>query len=106
MRGDRGGRGFRRDPAVRFTTIEVLGKNGAGPLSLASATVLGPFAPDEGDQVVSIASVYAGGPYPFDDETGFASEVLRQVGGEATLYQYDTSNLSASLFTITFARMR
>lgn len=100
MKG-RGPRGMKREPAVRFTQVEINGLNGAGEIDLSEATLNGPFAPEEGDLVISIL-VVSGVFHKFDDATEFASVV----GHRATLRQHTDTDRSAISHVISFARVR
>lgn len=88
-------------PSVDFTTVSVAGLNGPGVIDLAAdGTVMGPFAPAEGDQVIAIREGVD--TYAHDDVTDFAS----LVGNAATLQQYSEDDLSSATLVIVLARLR
>jgi len=90
-------------PPLSFTSIVIAGSNGAGPIQLSGGTVIGPFAPEQGDLVTSIlADIAAVTPYTFDDKGDFASVV----GPNNTLLQINGSNFSGTFFLMSFARQR
>ena len=96
---------MKRDPAVGFTFVKIAGLAAAGIVDLSGGVLAGPFAPQQGDLVVSILRLEAGAvndAFKYDDRTEFASTV----GANSTLVQYKAANLSAITLLITFARMR
>jgi hypothetical protein len=94
---------MRPPPPLSFTSIVIAGNNGAGPIKLSGGTVIGPFAPEQGDLVTSILTdIAVVTPFTFDDKGDFASEV----GVNDTLLQVNAGNLSGTFFLISFARQR
>lgn len=83
---------------VSYTSVAFTGLNGAGLISLADGDVLGPFAPQAGDKVVTIFEGLE--THRADDATGFGSTV--EEGGK--LRQYDTGDLSYATLIVVLSR--